>query len=121
MKILVIVGSHARNLGLLRKLYNNKNVEIAGVILFKREDLIPKPNESLSEDIKKLWYLHFEKRKNVESKHFSFQNNIVEKITNKLEVSSAEELHSDNVLNFIGKINIDSCFIAGVPIIKKNY
>ena len=63
MKTLIIVGSHPRNLGLLEKLSKNKDIQILGVILFLREKLIPEPDINMSQDLKKLWYRHFKKRK----------------------------------------------------------
>ena len=62
MKIIVIIGDHPRNIGLLKRLYDNKKVEICYLILFKRDKLIPEPDKNLSESLKKLWKLHFEKR-----------------------------------------------------------
>ena len=80
MKIAVIVGDHPRNIGLLKKLYENKKVEISSLILFKRENLIPKPNKNLSNNLKKLWNLHFRKRYIAEKKFFNFKNNFIKKI-----------------------------------------
>ena len=62
MKTIVIVGDHSRNLCLLKKIYENKKLNIDGLILFKRENLLPKANKKFSDEIKKLWNLHFEKR-----------------------------------------------------------
>ena len=62
MKTLVIIGDHPRNLGLLTKLIRNKLVSVECLILFKREELIPKPPKEFSKKIKKLWRLHFNKK-----------------------------------------------------------
>ena len=43
MNVLVIIGDHPRNLGLLKKLSKQKNITIGGLILFKREEMIPRP------------------------------------------------------------------------------
>ena len=61
MKTLVIVGDHPRNLGLLEKLLNNNEIDICGLILFKREKMIPEPSPNLTLKLKKLWKIHFEK------------------------------------------------------------
>ncbi len=120
MNILVIVGSHARNLGLLNKLQKNKKINIKGLIIFKRENLIPKPNENLSVDLKKLWDLHFKKREKIEQKYYNFDTNLIQDYKNTLIVHNSEELHSENTKNYINKLDIDCCFIAGCPILKKN-
>ena len=118
MKIAVIVGDHPRNIGLLKKLYENKKVEISSLILFKRENLIPKPNKNLSNNLKKLWNLHFRKRYIAEKKFFNFKNNFIKKIKNKITVLNEKELHSRKVIKNITSAKPQAAFIAGIPILR---
>ena len=62
MNVLVIIGNHPRNLGLLEKLSKEKDITIRGLILCKREDMIPNPPIYLDNKVKKLWKIHFQKR-----------------------------------------------------------
>ncbi len=119
MKIIVIIGDHPRNIGLLKRLYDNKKVEICYLILFKRDKLIPEPDKNLSESLKKLWKLHFEKRYLSEKKFFKFENDFIIKIKNKIMVSSEKELHSKKVLEAINSVKADAAFITGIPILKE--
>ena len=61
MRVLLISGSHSRNLALAKKIYVNKKVKIVGYIIFKREEMVPKPRSSLNNNLKKLWKIHFKK------------------------------------------------------------
>ncbi len=119
MNILVIVGSHKRNLSLLKKLHENKRIKIVGIILCVRGNLIPEPDKNLSPALKKLWNLHFKRREVSEKKYFDFDENILLDHKNLLKIDNSELLNSDQVIEFVQKINIDSCFISGAPIIKK--
>ncbi len=118
MKITVIVGDHPRNIGLLKKLYENKKIEISSLILFKRDNLIPKPNKKLPNNLKKLWNLHFKKRYLAEKKFFNFENNFISKIKNKITVSNEKELHSRKVISHIKSSKSEAAFITGIPILK---
>lgn len=119
MKIIAIIGDHPRNIGLLKRLYDNKKVEICYLILFKRDKLIPEPDQNLSDSLKKLWKLHFEKRYLSEKKFFKFENDFIIKIKNKIIVSNEKELHSKKVLEAINSVKADAAFITGIPILKE--
>ena len=118
MKIIAIIGDHPRNIGLLKRLYDNKKVEICYLILFKRDKLIPEPDQNLSDSLKKLWKLHFEKRYLSEKKFFKFENDFIIKIKNKIIVSNEKELHSKKVLEAINSVKADAAFITGIPILN---
>ncbi len=118
MKIIVISGNHPRNLGLPKKLFENKKTEIVGLVLYKREDIIPKPDISLDENLKKLWEIHFKKRFESEKKFFNFDVNFINNIKNKLIVNNEKELNSNKILDLINSVKADACFIQGIPIIK---
>ena len=118
MKTLVIIIDQPRNLSLLKKLYANRKVKICGLILYKSKNPLPKPEDSLSDDLKKLWNLHFEKRYAAEKKFFGLDKSITQKIDNKIFVNDAEELNNKNTLDFIKSVNAETCFVSGTPIIK---
>ena len=119
MKTLVIVGDHPRNLGLLKELLKNDKIEISGLILFKRDKLIPEANKNLSKEIKELWDIHFNKRSVAENKFFDSSNSYEKKISNIHFVKNDEELHSEKTLKFIKTLSTDICFITGISIIKE--
>ena len=62
----MIVGSHLRNLMLLKQLAKIKNANIIHLFLFKKERLIPKPSKNLKDNLKKLWNIHLNKRYSAE-------------------------------------------------------
>jgi len=118
MNVLVIIGDHPRNLGLLKKLSKQKNITIGGLILFKREEMIPKPPLYLKNKVKKLWKVHFEKRNNSEKKFFNSDNSVIDSILNKIVINNEKKFSSLEVINFIKNSKFQACFITGVPIIK---
>lgn len=118
MKTLVIVGDHPRNLGLLSSLFQNKKIEISGIILFERDELIPSPNKNLSSDLKRLWSLHFHKRYLSEKNFFDIDKSYEKKISNIIKIKSENEFNDKKIINFVNKLKVDLCFITGTPIIK---
>ncbi len=119
MNILVMIGNHPRNIAFLEKLSSQKNINIKGLIIFKREKLVPKSDKKLSKHLKKLWKIHFNKRLIAEKKYFNFKSKIIEKFPKKIEIASANELNSKKIVNYLKKTKFDSCFISGAPIIKE--
>ena len=119
MKCIVIVGSHNRNLCLLKKLATIKIIKITQVYILKRENLLPSPPLNLENNLKKLWKLHFRKRQETETDYFDFDNKFLNHIENIKYISSLTELNSEDNLKFISSLENDCCFIAGIPIIKK--
>ena len=71
MKILLITGDHLRHLNFVDSLSSTK-IEISWFIE-KREIMIPKPPDSISLNLKKLYKLHFNKRFEAENIFFSKQ------------------------------------------------
>ena len=118
MKTLVIIIDQPRNLSLLKKLYANKKVEISGLVLYKGKNPLPKPEDDLSDDLKKLRNLHFERRYASEKRFFGLDKSITQKIDNRIFVNDAKELNNKNTLDFIKSVNAETCFVSGTPIIK---
>ena len=73
MRTIVICGDHPRNYQIVKKLIEIDEINLKKVILLKRDDMIPKAPSVLSNEIKKLWYVHFEKRNNSEYKYFNYK------------------------------------------------
>ena len=119
MNVLVIIGDHPRNLGLLKKLSKQKDIIIGGLILFKREDMIPNPPTYLDNKVKKLWKIHFQKRYNSEKKFFNSDNSIINNISNKIVINNEKKFYSLEVMNFVKNFKFQACFITGIPIIKE--
>lgn len=118
MKTLVIIGDHPRNLGLLTELMQNKLVTIDCLILFKREEMIPKPPKNISKKIVKLWKLHFKKRFLAEKKYFKISKINSDKIKNIIQIKNESHFYKDQLVSFIKKSKFQACFITGIPIIK---
>ena len=118
MKTLVIIGDHPRNLGLLTKLIRNKLVSVECLILFKREELIPKPPKEFSKKIKKLWRLHFNKRYLAEKKYFKSNKVEFNKIKKIIKIKNENEFYEKDLISFIKKSRFETCFITGIPIVK---
>ena len=118
MKTLVIIIDQPRNLSLLKKLCENKKVNVDGLVLYKAKNPLPEPDEKLSEELKKLWNLHFKKRYLSEKKFFGLDKSITQKIEKKIFVNNVDEFRGKKVFDFIKSINAEACFVAGTPIIK---
>ena len=118
MKTLVIIIDQPRNLSLLKKLCENKKVNVDGLVLYKAKDPLPTPDKKLSEELKKLWNLHFKKRYLSEKKFFGLDKSITQKIEKKIFVNNVDEFRSKKVFDFIKSIKAEACFVAGTPIIK---
>ena len=118
MRVLAIIGNHPRNLGLFKKLLDQKKIFVEGLILFKREDIIPKPDKKLSKELKKLWNIHFRKRYIAEKKYFNYNHDIIKGFSKKIEIYHESEFNKKKVINFVKKNKFDACFITGIPIIK---
>ena len=118
MKVIVITGSHPRNLGILQKLHQNNKIEIAGFIMFEREEIIPKPNNNLDEKIKNLWEIHFKKRYESEKKYYDFDLDFKKNLKKQIIINNENNFNGFEVLNFIKSIDAEACFIQGCPIIK---
>ena len=118
MRIILITGSHLRNLAIAEKLYKNKRIEIVGFVIFKREEIIPKPNNFLDKKLKKLWQIHFKKRFVSEKKYYNFDLNFLDKIQNKIFITNKIDFNGKKLLDFVNSVNADACFVQGCPIIK---
>ncbi len=116
MKVIIICGDHPRNYCFLEYLKQIPEVQILRLFLFKRENIMPNPPSDLDLSLKKLWNLHFEKRREAENKRFKFEltGNFEEQ--NIISISNIKELlkHQD----LLKKINPDICIISGIPILE---
>ena len=119
MNLVLIIGNHPRNLILLKKILKIKSYKVKKLIIHKRENLNPKPPKNLQPSLKKLWKLHFLKRKISEKKFFKVDQKILNKIKNKTYISSSKELNSKKIEKIFVKNKYDLCIIAGIPIIKE--
>ena len=97
MKTLVIIIDQPRNLSLLKKLCENKKVNVDGLVLYKAKNPLPEPDEKLSEELKKLWNLHFKKRYLSEKKFFGLDKSITQKIEKKIFVNNVNEFRGKKV------------------------
>ena len=119
MRIAVICGDHPRNCLIVKSLLHNPKINLIQIILFKRDKLIPKSPKNLSNNLKKLWKLHFKKRNLAESKHFKFGVKDFPKDINIIEIKKSSDLDNSKFLNRIKKLNLDACFISSAPILSK--
>lgn len=88
------------------------------LIVMKREDVLPTPNQDLSEHEKNLFKSHFESRKSVEDS--TYGKLCPETIVNdgkNLYVDSTD-LNSADLANKVREFNADLCFIFGYGMIR---
>lgn len=119
MNILVMVGDHPRNLILLQSLQKIKNIKIKYVLIFKREQLMPKPPKNLNSKISNLWKLHFKKRAIAEKKYFKLNKDFKKKIGPKIYLKNYKDLENKKIIKILKDMKAHACFISGVPILKK--
>ena len=74
MKVLLITGNHPRHIYFANKL-KATSFDISWIIEKRRDNFIPRVNKKYSNEIKKLFHLHFNKRKNAEENFFKIYNN----------------------------------------------
>ena len=119
MKALAICGDHPRNCYLVKKLLEIKKIELLRVILFKRDKLMPTAPNELSEDLKKLWSLHFEKRDGAENKRFNFRLEDIYDSNKIIKINNTNDLKESSLAKQILDLNLDICFTSGIPIIRE--
>ena len=117
MKVLAIIGNHPRNLAFLSVI--SKNIKIDKLIIYKRDNLLPKPPKNLSKDLINLWKFHFKKREILENKYFKNENYITKKFKGTITINKSKDLNSKKLNRIIKDEKFDLCFISGIPIIKK--
>ena len=117
MRAIVISGSYDRNLAILERSLQLKSIDLVGQIIYHREDLLPAPPEYLDTNLKRLWHLHFNKRKTSEKYFFNLEDNILQHAPIH-NVYNQYELNSIKSVDFVKKCKPDICIITGVPIIK---
>jgi folate-dependent phosphoribosylglycinamide formyltransferase PurN len=116
---MAIVGSHSRNIALLEKARILEGVEIVGLVLYERDDGNPQPPLDLSEDLKKVWNLHFKRRAIAERKFFpSYKVDDIVKLQPTKVVKNQLQLNVEDIVSFVSSLKPDLCLISGVPIIK---
>ena len=93
MKILLLTGNHPRHLYLADSL-SNLGLEIIWVIE-KIQAFVPKPEKDLSEDIKKLFELHFKKREIAENNFFGKNSGSFA----KGKINSINEINNEDLTN----------------------
>ena len=112
MKVLFLTGSHPRHASVARAL-NNAGL-LSGLVIENRLEHIPAPPDDISDDLKALFSMHFQKRADSENKFFG-KADLPD--TERLDVSR-EELNSDKVKAFIKHINPDVLLSYGVHILS---
>lgn len=111
MKLLWIGGSHPRHLYYINEIA--KDFEIAGAIIQKRENMLPKPPE-VSMRLEKLWNRHFRERDEAERMHFGEQ---YYPDTDVLEVNK-EDLEGGVSVKMVEHIKPDVVLIFGCGLIR---
>lgn len=100
MKMVVITGDHPRH-----KYLANQLAEaglLAGWVIEKRKAFMPEPPAGLSDELKNLFKLHFNRREEAEEKFFGTPNGLGD--INSLNVTP-DTLNSEETLDFIRKIS----------------
>ena len=119
MKVLLITGDHPRHQALKSLL--EKEGFLDAVIIEKRENFIPQPNEKLSSELKNLFHLHFEKRREAEKTIFSDYDNVEDFSVNKFLHIEPGQINSAKTIDFIKTNQPDILITAGVGILGKEF
>jgi folate-dependent phosphoribosylglycinamide formyltransferase PurN len=112
MKVIFLTGSHPRHAYLARAL--NESGYLSGLVIEDREEHVPDVPTGLSDDLSRLFKLHFSKRSESEKRFFGSPE--LPEIS-KINVSK-EELNGTKVLNFINSIKPDLIISYGVHILS---
>jgi methionyl-tRNA formyltransferase len=115
MKIILFSGNHSRHFFLHSAIIERFNV--IGVVLMERETQMPISNPSWTPEDRRLFDLHFEKRAEIEKKHFGHLNDSIYNGLNIISIKR-DELNSKRVLDFVVSLDADVSIIFGVDIIK---
>ena len=112
MKIIIITGNHPRHLFFLNSIH--KKYPLSGMILQRRENIIPDPDKELEQIDKENFIKHFQNRQKTEASYFDTPT--IPSI-NRLDVTD-ESLNSEESAKFVKKINPDVVLIFGTNLIK---
>jgi folate-dependent phosphoribosylglycinamide formyltransferase PurN len=113
MKILWIGGNHPRHLYFINAI--QKDFNLSGAIIERREHMIPRPPEGIGELDRNNFIRHFENRDKAEKKYFGWQQL---PDCPKLEVDQ-DNLNSARSVDFIKSIKPDLVLIFGSGLIKE--
>lgn len=118
MNVLIICGDHKRNYCFIEYLKKISYVNISKIVLYKRDNILPKPPVDLNSNLKKLWNLHFEKRFEAENKRFNFDLSSHFDESKFMRINDINEILTNH--ETIKKTKADVCFLSGVPILNEN-
>jgi methionyl-tRNA formyltransferase len=116
MKILLFSGSHPRHLFVHKALV--ENFDIAGVVLMRREEMLPEVPAGTSAHDAKNFRRHFADRLAAEQKYFG--DSAPEKVFNKINTweCDKETLNNPKTVQFIESVKPDLVFLFGSTLIK---
>jgi len=115
IRIAVICGDHPRNIFLAKNIFNEFG--LVGVILQKREDLVPRKIKFTTNNDRENYQRHFSNRKLYEEKYFGEAR--VDFITNLLVLRRKQDLSSYETVKFVKSLAADIIFVFGVGIIRE--
>ena len=108
MKVVFLTGSHPRHAYIAHTL--KKCNLLSGLIIQTRQNHIPQPPLDISNDLKKLFKLHFQKRFDSENRFFKHGELLA---VNKLDITP-EQINSQKVIDFIKSIKPDLILSYGI-------
>lgn len=108
MKVVLLTGSHFRHAYIARTL--EKCGLLSGLIIETRQKPKPQPPEYISNDLKKIFRLHFQKRYDSEDRFFGRAELPA---VQKLNISK-EQINSQKVIDFIKAIEPDLLISYGI-------
>lgn len=119
MKITLITGNHPRHQYLVNEILKyNKDISWITQI---REEFIPKPSNELSQELKKLHSLHFDKRANAENNILKIENkdNLNESLNPSIIIK--EDFKNREIYKIIKNLNSDLLITYGISKIEFQY
>ena len=115
IRTVLITGNHLRHFEFLDIVKNNPCIDIIGYIVFKRENFIPKPPKNINNNLKEIWFKHFDLRNKFEKKFFKKKFKTELPVMN---VKNINELNSKKTVKFVKSLKVNLAIIFGSEIIK---
>jgi hypothetical protein len=115
-KVVFMCGSHPRHLYIADVL--NRNGRLAALVVEKREEFVPEPDNHLDDHYKKLFIRHFENRQISEDKYFGMVNsNLIRETVPVMDITQ-DELNTEKTEKFLS--NYSNCILLSYGIHKLN-
>lgn len=118
MKVLLITGNHPRHIYFANRL-KNTSFEFSWIIEKRRDKFMPKISENYKKEIKKLFNIHFNRRKIAEEKFFKIPESF-KKNDNFLSYVYRNDFDNGKLEKIVSKYKFDILITYGCGLINNN-